>query len=72
MSGVVIYGGDIFAEVVEDLYNMVNEKTRLRTPMISDETYKIVMEDAEVRASKTKVVPLEKAFLFSDGLLTGV
>lgn len=72
MSVVVIYSGDIFAEVVEDLYNMVNEKTRLRTPMISDETYKIVMENAEVRASKTKVVPLEKAFLFSDGLLTGV
>ncbi|XP_029842982.2 ribonucleoside-diphosphate reductase large subunit isoform X1 [Ixodes scapularis] len=37
----------VFSEVVEDLYNMVNEKTRLRTPMISDETYKIVMENAE-------------------------
>ncbi|CAN8032744.1 unnamed protein product [Ixodes persulcatus] len=47
LSIVVICSGDIFAEVVEDLYNMVNEKTRLRTPMISDETYKIVMENAE-------------------------
>ncbi|CAN7941440.1 unnamed protein product, partial [Ixodes pacificus] len=37
----------VFSEVVEDLYNMVNEKSRLRTPMISDETYKIVMENAE-------------------------
>lgn len=37
----------MFSEVVEDLYNMVNERTRLRSPMISDETYKIVMDNAE-------------------------
>lgn len=35
-------------EVVEDLYNMVNERTRLRSPMISDTVYKIVMDNAEV------------------------
>ncbi|XP_064481787.1 ribonucleoside-diphosphate reductase large subunit-like [Ornithodoros turicata] len=37
----------VFSEVVEDLYNMVNERTRLRSPMISDGTYKIVMDNAE-------------------------
>ncbi|KAH8041634.1 hypothetical protein HPB51_017079 [Rhipicephalus microplus] len=38
----------VFSEVVEDLYNMVNERTRLRSPMISDSVYKIVMDNAEV------------------------
>ncbi|XP_065309532.1 ribonucleoside-diphosphate reductase large subunit isoform X1 [Dermacentor albipictus] len=38
----------VFSEVVEDLYNMVNERTRLRSPMISDTVYKIVMDNAEV------------------------
>ncbi|CAN8006576.1 unnamed protein product [Ixodes hexagonus] len=37
----------VFSDVVEDLYNMVNERTRLRSPMISEETYKIIMENAE-------------------------
>ncbi|KAK8763606.1 hypothetical protein V5799_033783 [Amblyomma americanum] len=38
----------VFSEVIEDLYNMVNERTRLRSPMISDSVYKIVMDNAEV------------------------
>lgn len=38
----------VFSDVVEDLYNMVNERTRLRSPMISERTYKIVMDNADV------------------------
>lgn len=37
----------VFSEVIEDLYNMVNERTRLHSPMISDGTYKVVMDNAE-------------------------
>ncbi|XP_044748724.1 ribonucleoside-diphosphate reductase large subunit [Coccinella septempunctata] len=36
-----------FSEVVEDLYNMINEKTGRKTPMISDFHYKIIMENAD-------------------------
>ncbi|KAK9870879.1 hypothetical protein WA026_009836 [Henosepilachna vigintioctopunctata] len=36
-----------FSDVVEDLYNMVNEKTGRRTPMISEFHYKIIKENAD-------------------------
>lgn len=36
-----------FSDVVKDLYNMVNENTGKPTPIISDETYRIVMENAD-------------------------
>lgn len=34
-------------DVVQDLYNMTNEHTKRRTPMISDDHYKIIMGNAE-------------------------
>lgn len=34
--------------MIDDLYNMVQELTGLKTPMISDETYSTVMENADV------------------------
>uniref|UniRef100_A0A1B6I7L4 Ribonucleoside-diphosphate reductase n=1 Tax=Homalodisca liturata TaxID=320908 RepID=A0A1B6I7L4_9HEMI len=37
-----------FSDVIDDLYNMVQELTGLKTPMISDETHTIVMENADV------------------------
>ncbi|GAB6020343.1 Ribonucleoside-diphosphate reductase large subunit [Chamberlinius hualienensis] len=36
-----------FSDVIEDLYNMVNQKTGLPTPMISDETHGIVVRNAD-------------------------
>ncbi|KAF7287903.1 ribonucleoside-diphosphate reductase large subunit-like [Rhynchophorus ferrugineus] len=36
-----------FSEVVEDLYNMVNNKTKIHTPMISDYHYGIIMKNAD-------------------------
>lgn len=36
-----------FTDVVDDLYNMVAELTGERTPMISDEHYKIIMKNAD-------------------------
>ncbi|KAL3209607.1 hypothetical protein MRX96_038045 [Rhipicephalus microplus] len=46
----------VFSEVVEDLYNMVNERTRLRSPMISDSVYKIVMDNAEVSLFNSAII----------------
>jgi len=37
-----------FSEVIEDLYNMTSEHTGLRTPMISDEHYQIIMDNADM------------------------
>ncbi|KAI4462839.1 ribonucleoside-diphosphate reductase large chain [Holotrichia oblita] len=36
-----------FTDVIEALYNMVNEKTGLKTPMISDKHYQIIMKNAD-------------------------
>ncbi|KAK9449484.1 ribonucleotide reductase [Limtongia smithiae] len=36
-----------FSQVISDLYNYVNPKTRLPSPMISDETYKVVQKHAD-------------------------
>ncbi|KAL3266470.1 hypothetical protein HHI36_010640 [Cryptolaemus montrouzieri] len=36
-----------FSDVIEDLYNMVNEKTNRKTPMISDFHYKVIMKNAD-------------------------
>ncbi|GJQ64909.1 hypothetical protein Trydic_g7078 [Trypoxylus dichotomus] len=36
-----------FTDVVEALYNMVNEKIGYKTPMISDKHYKIIMDNAD-------------------------
>lgn len=36
-----------FSAVISDLYHYVNPKTRKRAPMISEETYKTVMDHAE-------------------------
>lgn len=38
----------MIADVIDDLYNMVQELTGLKTPMISDETHSTVMENADV------------------------
>jgi ribonucleoside-diphosphate reductase subunit M1 len=35
-----------FSDVMKDLYEMVNEKTNLQTPMLSDEHYKIIQDNA--------------------------
>lgn len=37
----------VFSEVMTDLYHMVNETNGKSTPMISEETYKIVMNNAD-------------------------
>jgi ribonucleoside-diphosphate reductase subunit M1 len=37
----------LFSEVMDDLYNMENEFTKERTPMISDQHHKIIMENAD-------------------------
>ncbi|BFZ61753.1 ribonucleotide-diphosphate reductase subunit rnr1 [Saitoella coloradoensis] len=37
----------VFSHVIADLYNYVNPKNGRRSPMISDETYEIVMKHAE-------------------------
>lgn len=37
----------VFSEVITDLYIMINEKNGKSTPMISDETYKTVMNNAD-------------------------
>lgn len=42
------FDSTIFADVIDDLYNMVQERTGLKTPMISDETHSIVKENADV------------------------
>ncbi|XP_064119562.1 ribonucleoside-diphosphate reductase large subunit-like [Macrobrachium nipponense] len=36
-----------FSEVMDDLYNMTNKKTGKKMPMLSDEHYKIIMDNAE-------------------------
>lgn len=36
-----------FSEVMDDLYNMVNDKTKMRTPMISDYHHSIIMKHAD-------------------------
>lgn len=36
-----------WSEVIEELYNMVNKETGLRTPMISDKHFKIIMDNAD-------------------------
>ncbi|CEJ02732.1 Putative Ribonucleoside-diphosphate reductase [Rhizopus microsporus] len=37
----------VFSQVIEDLYNYVNPKTGKHSPMISNETYKVVMDNAD-------------------------
>jgi ribonucleoside-diphosphate reductase subunit M1 len=37
----------VFSQVIEDLYNYVNPKNGKHCPMISDTTYKIVMQNAD-------------------------
>uniref|UniRef100_A0A2L2YGU2 Ribonucleoside-diphosphate reductase n=2 Tax=Parasteatoda tepidariorum TaxID=114398 RepID=A0A2L2YGU2_PARTP len=36
-----------FSSVIEDLYNMINEKSGKKSPMISDHIYNVIMENAE-------------------------
>lgn len=36
-----------FSEVMDDLYNMVNDKTKKPTPMISDYHHSIIMKHAD-------------------------
>uniref|UniRef100_A0A0K8R899 Ribonucleoside-diphosphate reductase n=1 Tax=Ixodes ricinus TaxID=34613 RepID=A0A0K8R899_IXORI len=36
-----------FSEVISNLYHMINESNNLHTPMIDEEIYKIVMENAD-------------------------
>ncbi|MDP3313834.1 ribonucleoside-diphosphate reductase subunit alpha [Lutibacter sp.] len=36
-----------FSEVMEDLYKYVNPRTGKKAPLLSDETYKIIMDNAE-------------------------
>lgn len=36
----------IILEVITDLYNMVNDKTKRKTPMISEKHYNIIMKNA--------------------------
>ena len=38
----------LFSEVMDDLYKWVNPKTRKASPMISEDIYKIIMNNAEV------------------------
>lgn len=37
-----------FSNTMKDLYEMVNEKNGIKTPMISDEVYQIIMEHKDV------------------------
>lgn len=37
----------VFSQVVDDLYTYINPKTNKHSPMISDETYKVISENAE-------------------------
>lgn len=37
-----------FSDTMKDLYEMVNEKNGIKTPMISDEVYQIIMEHKDV------------------------
>jgi len=36
-----------FSEVMKDLYNYVNPRTGKKAPLLSDETYKVIMDNAE-------------------------
>lgn len=36
-------------DVIDDLYNMMNERSGVRSPMISENIYKIIMANAEVK-----------------------
>lgn len=36
-----------FSETITDLYNMVNDRTGLKTPMISQETYDVVIKHSD-------------------------
>lgn len=38
----------MFSEVIDDLYNMTDEKSGIKMPMISDQHYKIIMNNAEI------------------------
>lgn len=37
-----------FSDTMKDLYEMMNEKNGIKTPMISDEVYQIIMEHKDV------------------------
>lgn len=37
----------VFSDVMDDLYNWINPKTKKHSPMISEEVHKIIMENAE-------------------------
>lgn len=39
---------DIFTDVMTDLYNYVNAKNGKHSPLISKETYEIIMNNADV------------------------
>jgi ribonucleoside-diphosphate reductase alpha chain len=36
-----------FSEVMKDLYNYINPRTGKKAPLLSDETYKVILENAE-------------------------
>ncbi|XP_064636493.1 ribonucleoside-diphosphate reductase large subunit-like [Lineus longissimus] len=42
----------VFSEVIDDLYKWVNPKTNQHSPMIDDEVYKIIMDNADFLNSK--------------------
>ena len=37
-----------YTDVMEDLYNWINPKTKKHSPMISEKTYKIITKNADV------------------------
>lgn len=48
----------VFSEVASDLYNYYNPATKRHEPLISKETYDIIMKNADVSLFKKKLILL--------------
>ena len=58
LSVLLIKSLETVAEVMTDLYNYVNPKNGRHSPLISKETYDIIMANADVSGEKTGILTL--------------